>query len=52
MEISSKKTKPMTNYADGIERESKVKGQKQGIITSFEYLRAAVSDDGSKPEVL
>ena len=52
MEISAEKTKLMTNSANGIQREIKVKGQKQGTVTSFKYLGAVVSDDGSKPEVL
>ena len=45
MEISAEKT-------NGIQREIKVKGQKLGTVTSFKYLGAVVSDDGSKPEVL
>ena len=52
MEISSEKTKLMTNSANGIQREIKVKGQKLGTVTSFGYFGAVVSDDGSKPEVL
>ena len=52
MEISAEKTKLMTNSANGIQREIKVKGQKLGTVTSFKYLGAVVSDDGSKPEVL
>ena len=52
MEISAEKTKLMTNSAIGIQREIKVKGQKLGTVTSFKYLGAVVSDDGSKPEVL
>ena len=44
MEISAKKTKLMTNSASGIQRETKVKGQKLGTITSFKYLGAIVSD--------
>ena len=52
MEISATKTKLMTNSANGIQREIKVKGQKLGTVTSFKYLGAVVSDDGSKPEVL
>ena len=56
MKISAEKTKLMTNSANGIqrerEREIKVKGQKLGTVTSFKYLGAVVSDDGSKPEVL
>ena len=50
MEIGAEKTKLMTNSA--IQREVKVKGQKLGTVTSFKYLGAVVSDDGSKPEVL
>ena len=33
-------------------KEIKVKGQKLGKVTSFKYLGAIVSDEGSKPEVL
>ena len=42
----------MTNSANGIQREIKVKGQNFGTVTSFKYLGAFVSDDGSKPEIL
>ena len=52
MEISAEKTKLMTNSANGIQREIKVKGQKLGTVTSFKYLGAIVSDDGFKPEIL
>ena len=52
MEISAEKTKLMTNSANGIQIEIKVNGQKLGTVTSFKYLGAVVSDDGSKPEVL
>ena len=52
MEISAEKTKLMTNSANDIQREIKVKGQKLGTVTSFKYLGAVFSDDGSKPEVL
>ena len=52
MKISAEKTKLMTNSANGIQREIKVKGQKLGTVTSCTYLEAFVSDDGSKPEVL
>ena len=41
----------MTNSANGIQREIKVKGQKFGTMTSFKYLGAIVSAEGSKPEV-
>ena len=49
IEISAEKTKLMTNNANGIQREIKVKGQKVGTVTSFKYLGAVVSVDGSKP---
>ena len=52
MEISAEKTKLMTNSANGIQRVVKVKVQKLGTVTSFKYLGAILSDDGSKPEVL
>ena len=52
MEISAETKKLMTNSANGIQRERKVKGQKLATVTSFKYLLAVVSDDGSKPEVL
>ena len=38
----------MTNSANGILREIKVKGQKLGPVTSFKYLRAVLSNDDSK----
>ena len=52
MEISAEKSKLMTNSANGTQREIEVKGHKLGTVTSFKYLGAVVSDDGSKPEVL
>ena len=52
MEISAKKTKVMTNSASVIQREIKVKGYNLGTVTSFKYLGAIVSDEGSKQEVL
>ena len=42
----------MTNSANGIQREIKVKGQKLGSVTSCQYLGAVVSNVGSKAEVL
>ena len=51
-EISAEKTKIMTNSANGIQREIKVKEQKPGTVTSFKYLGAIVSDECLKPEVL
>ena len=52
METSAEKTKLITNSADGIQREIKVKGQKLDTVTSFKYIGAVVSDEGSKQEVL
>ena len=42
----------MTNSANDIQREIKVKGQKMGTITSFRRLGVVLSDKGSKSEVL
>ena len=42
----------MTNSANGIQRELRVKVQNLGTVTSFKYLVAVASDDGSKPVVL
>ena len=43
---------PKLLYFFTILKYMKVKGQKLGTVTSFKYLGAVVSDDGSKPEVL
>ena len=51
MEISSKKTKLMTNNTSGINTEIKINGQKLETVTSFRYLSSAVSDEGSKTEI-
>ena len=50
MEISAEKTKLMSDSANRIQRETKVKGQKLDTVTSFKYIGAVVSNDGSKPE--
>ena len=52
MEISAEKIKLVTNSANGIQMEIKVKGQKLDTVTRFKYLGAVVSNDGSKPEIL
>ena len=52
MQISAEKTKLMINSANDIQREITVKGQKLRTVTSFKYIVAIVSDEGSKPEVL
>ena len=51
MEISAEKTNLMTNSANDIQRESKVKRQRLSTVTSFKYLGAVVSDGGSKPKI-
>ena len=52
MAIGAEKTKLITYNANGIRRGIKVNGQKLGAVTSFKYLGAVLSDDGSKPEIL
>ena len=52
MEISVKKTKLTTNSANISQSAIKLKGQKLGTVTRFEYLGEVVSDDGAKPEIL
>ena len=52
LEISAEKTQLMTNSANDIQREIKVKRQKLDTVTSYQYLGALVSDEGSKPELL
>ena len=51
-ETSAEKTELITNSANGIQTEIKVKGQKLGTAKSSKYLGTVVSDDGSKPEIL
>ena len=52
MEPSTENCKLITISANGIQREIKVKGQKLDTVTSFKYLGAVVSDNGSNPEIL
>ena len=52
MEISDEETKVMTNMADVIQKEIKVKGQTLHIVTSSKYLGALVLDNDFKAEVL
>ena len=48
IELGAEKTKLMTNSANGIQREVKVKWQKLDTVTGFEYLGVVVSDDNPK----
>ena len=52
MDISTEKTKLMTNNISGINTEIKVNGQKLETVTSFKYLGSVITDEGSKPEIL
>ena len=52
MEISAEKTKIMTNNINGIQRQIDVNGHRLEMVTSFKYLGALVTDEGSKPEIL
>ena len=50
MEISAEEINLMTNSFSVIQTETKVKGKKLGMVTSFvKYLGAVVSDHGPKP---
>ena len=55
MEISTEKTKLMTNNTSGIKlinAEIKINRQKFETVTSFKYLGSVITDEGSKPEIL
>ena len=52
LKISATKTKLMTNNTSGINTEIKVNGQRLETVTSFKYLGSAITDEGSKPEIL
>ena len=52
VEISAKKTKPMTNNTSGINTEIKINGQKLETVTSFKYLGSVISHEGFNPEIL
>ena len=53
MEIrSAEKTKLVTNNANGISIDIRINGEKLDKVDRFKYLGAAVTDQGSKPEVL
>ena len=52
MQISAEKTKLMTNSTNAINTAIKISGEKLETVTSFKYLGAIVTDEGSKPEIL
>ena len=51
-EISAEKTKLVRNNTSGVNTEIKMNGQKLETVTSFKYLGAVITDEGSKPELL
>ena len=52
MEIGPDKTKVMINNPNGFQREIKITGQRLEEVENFKYLRAIISNEGSKPEIL
>ena len=52
MEIGPDKTKVMINNPIGFQREIKINGQTLEEMENFKYLRAIISNEGSKPEIL
>ena len=52
IEISTNKTKLMTNSNNGIQHDITAKKEKLETVKKLKYLGAMVSDEGSKPEVL
>ena len=52
MGVSVQKTNRTTNDTSGINTVIKVNGQKRETVTSFKYLGSAITDEGSKPEIL
>ena len=52
MDISTEKTKLMTNNTSGINTEIKVNGQKLETVTGFKYLGSVITDEGCKPKTL
>ena len=42
----------MTNNTSGINTEIKINGQRLETVTSFKYLGSAITDEGSKHEIL
>ena len=52
MEISTEKTKLMTNNTSGINTEITVNGQRLETVTSFKYLGSVITDESSKREIL
>ena len=52
IEISTEKTKLITNNMNGIQKEIKINRQRLETVTSFKHIGALVTDEGSKQEIL
>ena len=52
VKISAEKTQLKTGNTNGISTDIAIDNKKLETVRSFKYLRAIVSDEGSKPEVL
>ena len=52
MEISAEKTKLITNNIYGFYKKINMRGQRLETVSNFKYLGAAVTDEGSKPEII
>ena len=50
MEIGPDKTKMMTNNSNGFQRDKRSEARRSG--KNFKYLRAIISNEGLKPEIL
>ena len=51
MQISTEKTKLMTNNTNGINSNIRVNGEKLETVQGFKYLGAIVTDEGPMPEI-
>ena len=52
MEIGPDKIKVMPNNPNGFKREIKIKGQRLEEVENFKYLKAIISNEGSKSKIL
>ena len=52
MEITTEKTKLITNNTSCVNTEIKVNGQKLETVTSFKYRGLVITDEGCNPKIL
>ena len=52
IEISTEKSKLMTNNTDGISIDIRVDGEKLNEVNSFKYMGAGIINQGSMPDLL